>query len=102
MITMVFEKALSRKAFGNEEDVETTSASNTGVNRANDSLVQPTPGTIMGVLLRIRSFLKLEKFQNLLSVSSVAPRKRARASMGKILNLLRYVPSVRYDHSKLT
>ena len=82
---MVFEKALSRKAFGSETTVNLGETSGESQDDSlADSETQPKSR-----LVRFAHALRLRRVKNQLSAQSSPEKKQPQASMGKILNLIR-------------
>lgn len=85
---MVFEKALSRKAFGSGESVGESQASASDTDVAN-GLGAKTDHALESSHSRLTRFLRLDGLKRFFPTKPESAKKQSRASMGKILNLLR-------------
>lgn len=97
MITMIYEKTLTRKSFGTAEDDKPKQQADacliTGNGVESD---QSSPGSLggQGFVRRLRSKMR-KLFSRTRAGAKAAPQeeKKQPASMGKILNLMRYAQS---------
>ena len=86
---MVFEKALSRKAFGSEEDEASLEKPVSDVNGAREHIGKNRPRSTKARLQGLVRRPKLDWLGRLLATKPKGKTQRNKASMGKILNLLR-------------